>query len=227
MTSRIRSRGRASGVEFTPPSPNLVERWMASLGTTVATGVSNWIGTINGRDMAQAVGGSQPALGIDADGRAIITFDGAAHNLKTANFTYGQPVTLFFVGRSVSWTINDGILDGNSVNSGVVAQLTSTPNIACYAGTTSSLNGDYAIGVNSVLTIVINGANSRLQVNKNTAVTGNFGSKNMNGFTLGARGDGTFPANIVAYDMILYSAALSNSEIDYMQTGLMAEYEIA
>jgi hypothetical protein len=54
---------------------------------------------------------------------------------------------------------------------------------------------------------VFNGASSVIQINNNSAVTGDVGAGDMGGFTLFARGDATNPSNSQCKEVIIYAAA--------------------
>jgi len=222
----------ANAAWFTLPVTNMAAHYDASVGTTVATGVSNWADQSgNGRDLIQATAASQPALGTDALGRPIITFDGVNDYLKSAAFTLNQPETIYFVGHQASWTLSDYIYDGNATNTGVLQQGGATPRLRVYAGkidTTlyTTANANLAVGANGVDVVVFNGASSSHQINKTAAQTGNAGAANMRGFTLGSKGVAGNYSNIIVYEVIIYSAAHTAAERDHVISGLMAKYGI-
>jgi hypothetical protein len=173
--------------------------------TITGAGVSQWDDASgNGRHLKQGTDANRPAR--QADGS--ILFDGSSDSLKCDAFALNQPVTIYILGKQVTWTINEYWYDGNAANTMALFQRTTTPNVAIAAGATP---GNLAIPVDSycILTAVFNGASSLLQLNQDTALTGNVGAGNGGGFTLGARGDqagGVF-GHIQAKEVILFNAA--------------------
>lgn len=189
------------------PSPDNLAAWFRfNTGITVTgAGVSQWSDQSgNSRHLKQTTDTNRPAL--QADGS--ILFDGSDNYLKCDAFTLNQPETVYLLFKQVTWTINEAIFDGNTANSGVMFQATTTPNVAIFAGAGGvSSDPDLATDTYGVMACVFNGASSRIQLNNNAAVNGNTGSGNMGGFTLGARGDNLVPSNIQVKEVILYSAA--------------------
>ena len=177
------------------------------LGTAqvVGAGVDNWPDASgNVRDLRQTTDTNRPTLNADWS----ITFDGVDNFLKAAAFTLNQPETVYFLGAQVTWTNNDYVYDGEATNSGLIFQNAVTPVLRCYAGTDVVLADSPAVNTDCVLTVVFNGASSRIQRNNGTASTGDTGAANMGGFTLGARGDGTGAfSNIRVKEVIIFAAA--------------------
>lgn len=185
--------------------PNLAAWFRYGLGITSAAGaVSQWDdASLNVRHLKQATGAAQPAL--QADGS--ILFDGTSDFLKCDAFTLVQPETVYFLGRQVTWTLNDYLYDGNTANTGAIIQYSASPNILLGAATSTAENTDLAVNTYGVVTAVLNGANSLVQVNNGTAATGDIGTRDLAGFTLGASGGGTAFGNIQVKEVIVFSAA--------------------
>jgi hypothetical protein len=138
--------------------------------------------------------------------KTSLYFDGSNDYLKAAAFSLSQPETVYFVGSQVTWTNADGILDGNTLLGMSLRQAALTPEITASAG-----NGigpvSLATGTNGIVSAVFNGASSSVRINRAAAATGNASTNNAGGFTLGARGDATNPANITAQEVVVYSEA--------------------
>ena len=66
-------------------------------------------------------------------------------------------------------------------------------------------NSDVILSTDAVITLVLNGASSKLQINSETPVINDLGALDMGGFTLGARADGLTPSNITVYEAAIYS----------------------
>ena len=172
--------------------------------TETGLGVSQWDDVSgNGNHSKQATDLDRPQK--QADGS--ILFDGIRQFLKTDVFTLNQPTTIYLLAKQVTWTNTDRIFDGNAINTGLVLQTGTTPNLAAYAGSFSGQSSDLAVDTYSIITVVFNGASSVLQIDDNTPITGDFGAANMGGFTLGANGSNLQFGNIQVKEAIGYSAA--------------------
>lgn len=153
-------------------------------------------------------------------GRASILFDGTADYLKTNAFTLNQPTIVLIAFKQVSWTGNEYITDGNGTSSMTIQQITATPSIRLLASASgAATNGNLAVGSYGVVAAVFNGASSSLQVNLTTPTTGDPGSTNAGGFTLGASAAPSAYSNIQVLECILVPSALSTTQI---QIAIMA-----
>lgn len=193
--------------------------------TVTGSGVSQWDDLSgNGRHLLQGTDAARPAL--QADGSVL--FNGTSHYLKCSAFTLNQPTCVLFVGRQVSWTTSDTIIDGNAAISGRVFQTGTTPQIAITAGSVVATNGNLSVGSLGVVGVIFNGANSLARVNNTIPTTGNAGAANMGGFTLGALGNGLASwANIQAYEAVIFPIAPSTAQLDRLVAGLMARHGVA
>ena len=189
----------------TKDGANLVSVWADKLGS--------------GRNLLQA--GADAIKPVwSADG---ILFDGVDNFMKTAAFTYAQPVMIYIVFKQVTWTNNEYIFDGNLVSSCILRQIGTTPDMALYAGAAANVNSNLAVDTWGIVRVLFSGAASKLIVNETTPVTGNPGTQAMGGFTLASRGDGAglYP-NIQVKEIILRKIADSaGDEVDiynYLKT---------
>ncbi len=172
--------------------------------TVTGSGVSQWDDISgNGRHLKQGTDANRPAL--QADGTVL--FNGTSHFLKCDAFTLNQPETVYLLFKQVSWTGNDYVCDGNTFVSMSLAQSTATPRIDVYAGVAGVANTNLAVGSYGVIAAVFNGTSSVSQVNMTTAVTGNSGTNNAGGFTLGASGTPGGYSNIQVMEAIIFPAA--------------------
>ncbi len=166
------------------------------------------------RDLAQLTGAKQPVLqsiGTAAQGALL---DGVDDYLKSAPFALVQPETVVVVGQQVTWTSGDYVLDGNTLTSGALVDHTGTPKVAISAGAFAGDNANWVLAANAVVQVVINNASSSLRVNRGTAVAGTASTANMGGFTLGAAGDASVPANIQITHVFIFSTALDAGTLD-------------
>jgi hypothetical protein len=205
-----RANNRDSGGPFLEnfvASLNPVAWYRYGAGITVTgAGVSSWTDQSgNGNHLLQGTDTNRPALQADNS----ILFDGTDNYLKAVAFTLVQPETVYLLMKQVTWTAADYIFDGNTVNSGALRQVSTTPRIDLFAGAQSSAdNAGLAVDTWGVVTGVINGESSITMVNN--TLTSNSGalSGDMSGFTLGARGDGAGAwSNIQVKEAIIFPVA--------------------
>lgn len=162
---------------------------------------------------------------LNADGS--YTFNGTNQYGKTAAFTLNQPTCVLMVVKQVSWTDGDYVWDGNTAATMGLAQLGATPNLSVYAGAAISTNPDLPLGTIGVISAVYNGASSSVGVDRNAAVTGDAGTGNGGGFTLGAAAGGFVPSHIQVYETVIFPIAPSTAQLDRLVAGLMARHGVA
>ena len=194
--------------------------------TTITKDASDYISQWNdklgsGNDLVQATGTKQP-LWVLNDG---ILFDGVDDYIR-ATFTYNQPEQIYIVLKAKSWAINDYFFDGGGDNTGFVRQTGITPEIDAYAGGLS-LRQDFTLNTYGIIRVLFNGVTSKIVVNGNTPVTGNFGAINAGGFTLGAKGSliSGF-SHIQVKEIILRKIADSSGDEEDIYDYLVAKYSI-
>lgn len=177
--------------------------------TVTGAGVSRWADrSANGRHLLQTTDAARPGLASDGS----VLFNGSSHFLQCTAFTLDQPATIYLLFRQVTWTANDVIAAGTTVNSRIV-QNSATPQIALFAGSGPNTgNTDLAVNTYGVLAAVFNGASSLIQVNNGTPTTGNPGAGALTGFTLGANNAGAAFSNIQVKEAIVFAAAHSATE---------------
>lgn len=137
-------------------------------------------------------------------------FDGSNDYLKTAAFSYVKPESVYFVGSQVSWVSGRSLFDGGAQNGGTTYQTGSSPALALYAGAGPVASvSDLPVGTLGIVTSVFNGASSQNRVNRGTIATGNAGTNDFNGFTVGTHGGGLTAgcSNILACEILLRAAA--------------------
>ena len=176
-------------------------------GITGATTVSQWDDvTGNANHLKQATETNQPAL--QADGS--ILFDGIDNYLRCDPFTLNQPITVYILGKQITWSSGDDICDGNVGDTLLIQQTNAgaSPQLRLYAGAATGSNTDLGLDTYGVISAVFNGASSVLQINDETPITGDVGASNAGGFTLGARGTIVSAySNIQVKEVILFAAA--------------------
>ena len=181
--------GSGEGAFLPSHLPNLLAWYRKGVGVTITgSGVSQWDDQ-SGHDnhMLQAVDARRPTY--DA-GNKIVIFN-ADDFLKTATISaLVQPISLYLRMSQIGFTNADRIYDGNTSGSGSLQQRDPTPDIKASATTLGPANSDLTISVTLPVVVITDGVNSLIQVSTNTPTTGDTGTGDMSGWTLGARGDG-------------------------------------
>lgn len=182
---------------------------------SVADGVTGSVMDLtgNGRTLAPTVDSRRPLLRM---GSVVhLEFDGIDDHLR-AVFTANQPFTRISLLKQISWTNTDQLLDGATIDATRAYQAVSSPTI--YVRSVSGIitpSPAPAVGDWFVLAEVYNGASSKVQINKNAAVTGTLGATNPGGITIAGRGDGagTVFANIGWGGTLMVSGVASDADI--------------
>lgn len=151
--------------------------------------------------------------------------DGIRQFMKTAPFTLVQPEFIYMVVKQVSWTVSEAYSDGNTLNSGILFSSGITPNIAAFAGNQLD-NVNLAVNTYGIIRILFNGASSKFIVNETTPTTGNLGTNDMGGFTLGANANGGTWSNIEVKEIIIRKSADSAPNEAAIYSYLASKYGI-
>lgn len=168
--------------------------------------VSDWEDYLgSGHDIEQAGPANQPLW--TANG---IVFDGSEH--MAGAFTLVQPTHIYIVIKQVTWTNWDYIFDGDTQDGGAVMQNATTPGLKAFAGSFSAQDDNLALDTWGIIRALFDGASSELIVDDNTPVTGNWGSGDMDGFTLGGAGNGGAESDIIVKEVILRKIADSSGD---------------
>lgn len=191
-------------------------------GTTNASAVANQIGAAG--PLLQATGANQPQI----VGDGSLLFDGLAHFMDAA-FAFSGAKSIYAVIIPVTWTANDYLFDGKSVNSGALLDLTAagTPKVSYANNAVNYLTAQtFTLGTKDTVTAIANGANSVLRIGSGTGVTGDAGANaNMAGFSLGRPGStNAFYSNIQVYRVILRTVADDAAKQAQIQSLLKAIY---
>lgn len=174
----------------------------------------------NDNHLLQATATNQPLWSSDG-----VLFDGVDNYLR-ALFTIEQPEFIYTVLKQVTWVTSGRIFDGSTSVSGLLYQTGSSPNIVAHAGSASSPNTNLAVDTFGIIRLLFNGASSKLIVNDTTPITGDFGSSDMDGLTLGARGDEVTFGNIEVKEMIIRKIADSSTDEGLIYDYLKAKYSL-
>jgi hypothetical protein len=190
---------------------------------TIVTGVSQW-NDMSGhsRNLLQATGADQPTFNSSTG----IAFDGTSDYLETAAFTaISPPLTLYLVFLMPAYQQWSTLF---SYNGSPVVRIVET----WESGRLEFSDGTYDLQLTSVpintwgvITIIVNGASSSIQLNDHTPVTGTMSTAALNGFAAGTYSSDF--AYVTFKEIIVRSVAETSdnktSVIDY----LMTTYSIA
>jgi len=150
------------------------------------------------RNLLQAAGNRQPLWKTPG----TILFDGT-HDYMKATFDWEQPEMIYITFKQIAWSLYDVILDGDTYNGGCLQQRTTTPNLMINAGVSSVEYINLPLDTWGIIRILLYGVDSKLQVNTETPITGNFGTNNMGAFTLAKPGTiNGYYSNIEVADII-------------------------
>ena len=169
----------------------------------------------NARHLKQTTGTNQPAYAA-----GVFTFDGADNFMVASSWSMAQPVTYYLVGKQITWTNADSLVDGTTNETGLSLQLNASPSMFIYSGSAVADNTNWAVGASGILCAVFNGASSSLRINNTAKTTGNPGALAMGGVTLGSRANASFPAHMEAWELVVFNAAHSDAEQNSVITAL-------
>lgn len=214
-----------------PPSTNQV-MWLQNpdgLGLSDGAAVTTWTdSSAAAHSPTQATAGLKPVYkaGI-VNGKGVVRFDGVDDLLAVA-FTLNRPATIFCVAlwRDDLSADQSTIFDGNTVNSARFYR-TNTTEMTMYGGTGLALTGFtnpyvwtlYSTYWDTSTASVGNWTRSRL-------TTGNAGTTNLGGITLGNYGGGGGPAHVDIAEVVVYSAALSAANKQVVEKYLIDAYQL-
>lgn len=118
-----------------------------------------------------------------------LEFDGVNDQLL-ASFASTAIFTRVSRIRQTTWTNGDRIFGGRSAQQGELMQTGSSPRVSMYSGTFLSALTQVTLGNWHTVTETFNGASSTIHVNGVLASSGNVGSGNPGGITVGALNNG-------------------------------------
>lgn len=189
---------------ITKDGSNFVSRWNDKLGS--------------GHDLIQATGTNQPL--VNADG---VLFDGVDNFMKTAAFTFNQPEFIYIVLKLVNWVEGMFLMDGSGASSMGIRAYSTSPNLRIFT-TSGGFNITAVNGEFYILRVLFNGESSKAIINNNAALTGDVGSINAEGITLGARGNATSYANVEFKELIARKVADNSTDESAIYNYLKKKY---
>lgn len=190
--------------------------------TVVGGIVTEWIDVMgSGRKLTNPT----PANGgkLEADCVKFISAESRALRLQTA---LGAPTMLYLVIRPDSWVSTNRILDGGLSNA-PFGMVTAEPQYYFGPSGYSIAGINIPTGSWSIVRALINGANSYVQVNNGSKITGDMGVTSLGGITLGARYTVAANwANVSYKEVMMRQIAETDVVADKFYTYLKALYGI-
>lgn len=157
----------------------------------------------------------------EADG---LLFDGSNDYMKTIdNTVLIQPETLYFVLKNITHVNNEYMSDGKVINRGALLMSATSGKIKVYAGAYSG-EANLALDTFAIVRVRLNGASSKLQVNAEASVEGNFGAANLEGFAIGGSGAGSACVHMKVKRIIIRKVADTPADETTIYNYLKATY---
>ena len=183
----------------------------------------------NGNDLVQANADKKPTYQTkelhELHLYPIVRFDGGDDVMQIASLGITQPETVFFVIKPLGNVANDCYFDGMAAGVLYCAcyQDGVHTNTKFYAGSIVTAVGTAGVPNWGIYVALFKDVSSNFRYNGGSLVTGNAGTRDADGFTLGARKDGTYSSEIDVAEVIVYDNEESPAT---NETGLNTKYEI-
>jgi hypothetical protein len=141
------------------------------------------------------------------------------------------PYTFFIVYKQTAFHAsgtNDAILDGTAVFESAGLTGSTTFGSAFYAGGGGAIsNGtEECNNVYGLIVVQSNGASSFIRANGAQIASGNPGTANPGGITLGCQQDGTRPASFLCRELFVYNSALSLANVQAAEAYVRRAYAL-
>lgn len=162
----------------------------------------------------QATVSAQPqykSTGFGTNSKPYLLFDGVDDFLESV-IPVNQPCTIFIAGQSAG--NSQTFLDGDDATNSVKISKTAT-NFNLDAGT--SLDGNVNNTSDVIITAVVNGATSSIQIGNNAAVTGDSGAKILDVVRLGKNNAGAAFLSGKINQILIYDGVLTSSQISQVK----------
>ncbi len=198
-------------IAFSPSSLTNLQWWGEDLPLADAASVSSWTDLSGAaHHLTDSTGSRKPICktGI-LNGLSVVRFSGA--QWLQASFTQAQPWSLVVVAKLTSAAAQQGIADGFNSNAGIV-QVVPGSGWAINAG--SPVVDGAADASWHIFVVTWNAASSTFRVDGGAGVTGNPGTGNPGGITLGSWGNQVVPMTGDIYGGVVIGHALTLAEIN-------------
>lgn len=222
---RLTTYRPAAGAAFAPTDITTLLEWhdASNAGSITASGsparVSQWNDlTVNGYHLTQGTGASQPATGTRTQNSLnAIEFAGAARSMDSSPAADTQPTMVVTVLKYDS-TGGQIVTGMNPMHTGI-----NSGNYAIYAGAWGA--GPAADTSAHMIESVGNGASSTITVDAGTPSTVNPGTSGLaSPFRVGADGAGGQAFNGYLCELLLFTAAVTGTDLTNLRTYLKAKW---
>jgi hypothetical protein len=158
-----------------------------------------------------------------------VYFDGtASERVRNTSWTQTQPYTVIAVLNAHTWTDGDTFFNiGNSGGAGNTAYIQGASSPRTRISSASSIfstAGTPALNTRHVATLIGNGASSSLQINQNTASTGDIGSRSLDQIYIGGLSGGS--ADFSINELIIIGGTKTAQWVSDIQDSLATKYSI-
>ena len=223
----------------TPPVTAGLQLWFDadSLPDTDGAGVTTWPdGSGFGRDLSAFAAGQAPIMRRGAvNGRAALEFDGASSLMKTYNstFTIAQPDTFFVVYKSLESNPSGHeayLWDSRDSSNRQLFGLGPFTNTEMYANIDVEIPTNYPFPDYQVWSGTFQGTSSTVWKNGTLVATGNTGTSNMSGLTVGALSTsaqyGYLYGHSLVAEILFYNGSMNASNRQNVTDWLKQKYGI-
>jgi hypothetical protein len=228
----VNINGRAVGPATVIPDSGLVHRYDATeISANDGDSISTWTDKEGTDDLTQATSSNQPTLKTNIlNGKQIVRFDGSSQYLDVP---FGNTVTqghhTFVVGQKRSGGTNDveTLIDAATDRTHhLFGQNDNNNNVwAAYGG--SEIQDGAEDSDPHIWTVNWDGSSSAMRLDGSQDASGDLGSEDMDGLTVGRRaGDGQYGDYDVG-EIIIYATTLSDSDRDNVESFLANKWGIA
>ena len=214
------------------PVSNISELWghydaaNSSNYVLVSGAVSQWTDLSgNGRHLTQSTTSRRPTVKVaEQNNKNVIYFDGGPKGLVTGSHVLNNPITIFTVVKMYSLNSYTSIYDGLNNNEANLAG-NSGNKIQLY---TQGFVGGMPAATNTWyrITVVMNGSNSYDRQNDTVTSTWSDGSVGMGGLRIGEGDGGGENGYMDIGEVIVYNRALSDSEVNSINSYLSVKWGI-
>lgn len=227
---------------FSPKQINGLVLWLKadagtfqdSAKTTPATADLDPVGawadqSASGNDIIQATAGNRAVLNTNVqNGMKGILFSGASHNLqKTFGVPYAQPNTVVVTFKSTLINNTGPVFDAlTSQNEQLDSTNWGVSPMRAYSGTVLSTVTNSDVTNFHIASVVFNGGSGVVRYNKAQEATGAIGALNLDGFTLGSRGDSTTWFVGYILEIAVYNAALTTAQMVLVENYMATRYAL-
>ncbi len=196
--------------------------WQDTGKTTAVTAADDPVRVVedisgNGNDLVAPSDAARP-LYKTAGGLRWLEFDGTDDAMADA-FTLVRPWERITALRVLTYVNSTAMLDGYTLSGGRLRMIAPDPGLNFFAGSSLDFTDEVATGNDFVATMRGDGSSSRVAIDGNAYATGNAGTNDPDGVSVGARGGLTaLFSNMRYYGDFIKSGTMSDADIATVRT---------